>query len=199
MLGEVALGLLARGAREGHVEGDDARRLGVAGGSTPAVAAGAVTASGSGSGAGCGAGAAATPQPLGLRLRGGKLVVEAPGAVAQPGHQLGDVLFQPLDARPQPVGGLGRVGQALLGLALGRGADLVRPALGRLDDRLDLRAGLGRERRAPRPRARSSAGDLVGDRLQVRIDRRRVVARGGGSGSRAARWTGDRGPRWRSA
>ena len=66
-------------------------------------------------------------------------------------------------------------GDVLAGLGLGGVADLLRAALGRLDDRLDLLAGL-------RGRRRGAGGlpahlvDRVGDPVEMGVDRGRVVA-----------------------
>jgi len=70
-------------------------------------------------------------------------------------------------------------------LGLGRVADLLGAALGGLDDRLDLLAGLRRERRGRRRRGcRGLAAqllDLGGDPVQVGVDRGRAVSTRAGS------------------
>ena len=59
-------------------------------------------------------------------------------------------------------------------LRLGAVADLLGAPLGRLDDRLDLLAGLRRQRRG-RGGLPAHVVDLVGDPVEMGVDRGRVV------------------------
>jgi hypothetical protein len=72
--------------------------------------------------------------------------VQAVGALAQVDDELRHVALHLLDALAQPVGRRGHVGDVRAGLGLGRIADLLGAALGRLDDRLDLLARLRGQR-----------------------------------------------------
>jgi len=97
------------------------------------------------------------------------------GALAQIDDELRHVALHLLDALAQPVGRRGHVSDVLAGLGLGRVADLLGAALGRLDDGLDLVAGLGGQRRRG-SRLAAHLVDLVGDPVEMGVDRGRVVA-----------------------
>jgi hypothetical protein len=88
---------------------------------------------------------------------------------------LHDVALHLLDPPPQPLGGLGHARDVLAGLDLGGLADLLRAALGRLDDRLDLLAGLLGDRRGLGGAALQRL-DLGRELVEVRVDGLRVVA-----------------------
>ena len=94
---------------------------------------------------------------------------QALGACAQVEDELRHVALHLLDALAQAVGRRGHVRHVLAGLGLRRGADLLRAALGRLDDRLHLIAGLRRQR--PRARrldaAAAAARRDLGDEFDV--------------------------------
>ena len=96
------------------------------------------------------------------------------GAPAQVDDELRHVALHLLDALAQPVGRRGHVRDVLAGLGLGGVADLLGAALGRLDDRLDLLARLRGQWRGGRGPA-AQLVDLVGDPVEMGVDRRRVV------------------------
>ena len=128
-----------------------------------------------GSGGGGAAGAAAhRRQRVGARLQAVEVAAQALGARAQIDDELRDVALHLLDALAQAVGRRGHAGHVLAGLGLRRVADLLRAALGRLDDRLDLLAGLRGQRRGDGGLP-AQLLDLVGDPVQVGVDRGRVV------------------------
>ena len=104
-----------------------------------------------------------------------EVAAQALGARAQVDDELRHVALHLLDALAQAVGRGGDAGHVLAGLGVRRVADLLRAALGRLDDRLDLLAGLRRQRRRG-GRLPAQVVDLVGDPVEVGVDRRRVVS-----------------------
>jgi hypothetical protein len=148
-------------------------------GSGPAAAAGAPARPARRPGWGSGAATAGGPRgahqrapPCRPAARRGP--AQALGARTQVEDELRHVALHLLDALAQAVGRRGDPGHVLAGLGAGRVVDLLRAALGRLDDRLDLIAGLRRERRGDGGLP-AQLVELVGDPVEVRVDRRRIV------------------------
>ena len=100
---------------------------------------------------GAGAGWPARRRRRGERIGAGlqpvEVAAQAVGALAQVDDELRHVALHLLDALAQPVGRRGHVRDVLVRLGLRGVADLLGAALGGLDDRLDLLAGLRGQRR----------------------------------------------------
>ena len=113
-------------------------------------------------------------QRVRARLQAVEVAAQALGARAQIDDELRDVALHLLDALAQGVGRRGDPGHVLARVGVGRVADLLRSALGRLDDRLDLVARL-RGQRGGHGGLPAQLLDLAGDPVQVGVDRGRVV------------------------
>ncbi len=113
-------------------------------------------------------------QRVGAGLEPVEVAAQPVGALAQVDDELRHVALHLLDALAQPVGRRGHVRHVLAGLGLRGVADLLGAALGRLDDRLDLLARLRGQRRG-RGDAPAHLVDLVGDPVEMGVDRGRVV------------------------
>ena len=197
VLGEVALGLLARRAAEGHVERDEPRGLLVVDARRRRRAPRLDL--GSGSRLRLGA--------LGRRLRLSSSA--GPTSTTSRSSARSSADRRPASSRRRPISAPSSSSSAPIRSSSSRaavetrwtccarllarlGAQLLRRRLGRLDDPLDLR------RRRRRDRLRGGAVhalDLVGELAQVRVDRARARSRGGRSGNRSAGWRSGRGPR----
>ena len=111
---------------------------------------------------------------VGAGLQLVEVPAQAVGALAQVDDELRHVTLHLLDALAQPIGRRGDVRDVLARLGLRGLADLLGAALGGLDDRLDLLAGLRGQRRGRRGPA-AQVVDRVGDPVEMGGDRGRVV------------------------